>query len=187
MREHCISYCELHSVDAGARHQWLWTASSKCGRTVSVIANCVHWTPEALPQWLRTAFNGHGSTLSVISNCIQWTREHCINDCELPLADAGALCQWLRTVSIGRGSTVSVIAKCVQWTQEDCTSDCELRSVDVGALYLWLRTSNECVTSTVNPFTPEFLTWTLPSLTLDTSIVANGGFSQKSITEWQTV
>ena len=38
-----------------------------------------------------------------------------------------------------------------------------------------------------NPFTSEFLTWTLPSLNLDTFIVANRGFSQKSITEWQTV
>ena len=34
-----------------------------------------------------------------------------------------------------------------------------------------------------NPFTPE----TLQSLNLDTSIVANRGFSQKSVTERQTV
>ena len=37
-----------------------------------------------------------------------------------------------------------------------------------------------------NSFTPEFLKWTLPSLNVDTSIVANRGFSQKSITELQT-
>ena len=30
----------------------------------------------------------------------------------------------------------------------------------------------------LNPFTPEFLQITLPSLNLDTSIVANRGFSQ---------
>ena len=33
-----------------------------------------------------------------------------------------------------------------------------------------------------NPLTSEFLKWTLPSLNLDTYIVANRGFSQKSIT-----
>ena len=33
-----------------------------------------------------------------------------------------------------------------------------------------------------NPFIPKFLKWALPSLTLDTSVVANRGFSQKSIT-----
>ena len=37
-----------------------------------------------------------------------------------------------------------------------------------------------------NTFNPGFLTRTLPSLTLDTFIVANSGFSQKLITEWQT-
>ena len=36
-------------------------------------------------------------------------------------------------------------------------------------------------------FPAEYLTWTLPSLNLDTFIVANGGFSTKSITERQTV
>ena len=31
-----------------------------------------------------------------------------------------------------------------------------------------------------NPFTPEFQKWTFPSLTLDMSIDANGGFSLKT-------
>ena len=31
----------------------------------------------------------------------------------------------------------------------------------------------------INPFTPEFITWTLPSPNLDTSIVANRGFNLK--------
>ena len=35
------------------------------------------------------------------------------------------------------------------------------------------------ITISLNPFIPKFLTWTLPSLTLDTSIVANWGFSKK--------
>ena len=34
------------------------------------------------------------------------------------------------------------------------------------------------------PLHPKFLTWTLPSLNLDTSIVANWDFVQNSITEW---
>ena len=38
----------------------------------------------------------------------------------------------------------------------------------------------------INPFTLYVLTWTLPSLYLNTSIVANRSFSRKSITEWQT-
>ena len=33
----------------------------------------------------------------------------------------------------------------------------------------------------INPFIPKFLKWTLPSLNLDTFIVTNRGFSQKSI------
>ena len=39
----------------------------------------------------------------------------------------------------------------------------------------------------INPFMLEFLIWTLPSQNLDTSIVANRGFSQKPKTDWQTV
>ena len=38
-----------------------------------------------------------------------------------------------------------------------------------------------------NTFTLEFLKWAHPYLNLDTSIVANRGFSWESITEWQTV
>ena len=41
--------------------------------------------------------------------------------------------------------------------------------------------------STVNPFDPEFMKWTLSSLNLDTPIVANRGSSQNSVTDWQTV
>ena len=40
---------------------------------------------------------------------------------------------------------------------------------------------------TINPYTPEFMKWTLFSLTMVTSISANSSFSQKPITEWQTV
>ena len=36
-------------------------------------------------------------------------------------------------------------------------------------------------------FIPDFLKWILPSLTLDTPIVANRGLSKKSIRKWQTV
>ena len=39
----------------------------------------------------------------------------------------------------------------------------------------------------VKLFTPEFLIWTLPSLNLDTSTVADRGLCQNSITEWQRV
>ena len=38
----------------------------------------------------------------------------------------------------------------------------------------------------LNPFTPKFLKWTSIS-EFDTFMVANRGFSQKSMTEWQTV
>ena len=38
-----------------------------------------------------------------------------------------------------------------------------------------------------NPFIPECLKWTLPSLNLDTFIVANRGFTHKSVAEWQIV
>ena len=36
-------------------------------------------------------------------------------------------------------------------------------------------------------FTPKFLTWTFPSLNLETSIIASRGVNQKLITECQTV
>ena len=39
----------------------------------------------------------------------------------------------------------------------------------------------------LNPFTPEFMKWTRPSPNLVTSIVANRGFSQKSMADWQPV
>ena len=39
----------------------------------------------------------------------------------------------------------------------------------------------------VNPFTLEFLKWTLPSLSFDTSIWANRGFCPKSMTKRHTV
>ena len=39
----------------------------------------------------------------------------------------------------------------------------------------------------INPFIPEFLKRTLPSLNLDMSTDANRGFSLKSKTQWQTV
>ena len=46
---------------------------------------------------------------------------------------------------------------------------------------------NELQYININPFTPEFLKWSLSSPNLYTSILANWDFSQKSITEWQTV
>ena len=42
-------------------------------------------------------------------------------------------------------------------------------------------------TFSFNYFTPEFPEWTLPSLILGTSVVANKGFSQKLVTEGQMV
>ena len=39
----------------------------------------------------------------------------------------------------------------------------------------------------LNSFIPESLKWSFPSLNLGTCIVANRGFSQKSIRGWQTV
>ena len=39
----------------------------------------------------------------------------------------------------------------------------------------------------LNPFTPQFMNWTLPSLNLDTSADANRGFSLQSKMKWQTV
>ena len=38
----------------------------------------------------------------------------------------------------------------------------------------------------LNPFTPEFLKWTFPSLNLDTSIAANRDISKQPTTEQQT-
>ena len=38
-----------------------------------------------------------------------------------------------------------------------------------------------------NPFTPEFLKWTLPSLNLVICIIDQSGFSKISIAEWHSV
>ena len=46
----------------------------------------------------------------------------------------------------------------------------------------WVKHKNSFITSG-----PDLMKWTLPSLNFDTTFVANGGFSKKSITEWQTV
>ena len=72
-------------------------------------------------------------------------------------------------------------------TPRSAASDLGLRCLPKSLLrdarHKWVNINLLCL----NLFTPEFLTWTIPTLNLDTSIVANRGFSQKTKTEWRTV